>query len=87
MAKAATTRVGITGHQSLPDDAQPYISAQLEGQLRSYAHVVGVTSLASGADQLFAELVLHVGGELAVVIPSERYEESFANDEDRDRYW
>jgi hypothetical protein len=39
--------------------------------------LVGVTSLAAGADQVFAEEVLASGGSLYVVVPSRRYERSF----------
>jgi hypothetical protein len=37
----------------------------------------GITSLAIGADQLFAEMILHAGGTLHVIIPSEQYEATF----------
>ena len=46
----------------------------------------GITSLAIGADQVFAELVLRAGGNLHVVIPSARYEKTFSADEELTRY-
>ena len=38
--------------------------------------LVGVTSLAAGADQLFAAAVVDAGGELEVIVPAEGYAES-----------
>jgi hypothetical protein len=38
--------------------------------------LVGVSSLADGADQLFAEAILALGGSLEVVLPTARYRES-----------
>lgn len=48
--------------------------------------VVGVTSLAVGADTMFAELVLSLGGSLEVVVPFSGYEERFAEGRDRRVY-
>jgi hypothetical protein len=48
------------------------------GVLRSHrGELMGVCSLAVGADQLFAQAVLDAGGTLHVVIPCERYDETF----------
>jgi hypothetical protein len=38
--------------------------------------LVGVSSLADGADQLFAEAILALGGSLEVVVPAARYREA-----------
>jgi hypothetical protein len=48
--------------------------------------LLGVTSLAEGADQIFAFPVLAAGGQLHAVIPSRDYESSFRNDEIRGIY-
>ena len=40
--------------------------------------LVGVSSLAIGADQVFAQAVLAAGGQLEVVVPFEGYELDFA---------
>ncbi len=47
----------------------------------------GVSSLAAGADQLFAAIVLRLGGHLHAVIPCAHYELSFAGPEDRARFF
>lgn len=81
------TTVGITGHQRIPADALPYVLAELRALLSSIDdEVTGVTSLAAGADQLFAGLVLACGGELHAVIPARRYADSFTEPEELERY-
>ncbi|MFV2020333.1 hypothetical protein [Micromonospora sp. LOL_023] len=46
----------------------------LDAQLARLAgDLVGVTCLADGADQLFAEAVLRHGGQLEVVVPAQQY--------------
>jgi len=79
--------VGVTGHQDIPDPARAYIEhsireiiAQLE------APVIGVSSLAEGADQLFAQILHDLGDRLYVVVPSHQYESAFQNDLARNLY-
>ncbi|MBL7488598.1 hypothetical protein I6A60_26715 [Frankia sp. AgB1.9] len=75
--------VGFTGHQNLPPAGVDYISSRLTEHLRSVpTPLVGLTSLAAGADQLFARLVLDLGGSLRVVIPSAEYVTTFQTDAD-----
>lgn len=74
------TRLGITGHQSIPEAARDFVMEALEREIESASTgglLWGITSLAVGADQLFAELVHFVGGRLHVVLPSSRYENTF----------
>ncbi len=71
-------RIGVTGHQDLPDCAVPAITRDVRAQLEAAADVTGVTSLAAGADQLFSALVLDLGGELEVIVPSENYESTLS---------
>jgi hypothetical protein len=81
-------RVGISGHQRLRDpDGWEWVRGQMRGCLASLPPpVVGVTSLAAGADTLFAGLVLELGGSLEAVVPFAGYEESFATGNDRRAY-
>lgn len=74
------TRVGITGHQTLKDrDEWSWVSVTLREALdRVTPPLVGITSLAIGADQLFAELVLERGGTVHAVLPFRDIERSFA---------
>lgn len=48
--------------------------------------LTGVSSLAIGADQLFAEVVLELKGDLEAVIPFPDYERTFANEADLTQY-
>lgn len=71
--------LGVTGHQSIPEAAQGYVVSHLEGILRSQPKpLIGWTALAAGADQLFADLVLQLGGRLHALIPTEGYEATFS---------
>lgn len=67
-------RIGITGHTDLTGDAAAVVRAVLVDLLREVpVPVVGVTCLASGADQLFARAVQETGGAYEVVLPAPDY--------------
>lgn len=69
------TVVAVTGHRDLGDDA--LIRRQIDEVLASVdAPLVGVSALAAGADQIFAEAVLAAGGALEVVVPGTDYRDS-----------
>jgi len=73
------TRVGITGHQRLDDsNVWLWVASVLRDELaRLRPPLVGVTSLAVGADQLLARLVLERGGTIHAVLPFADIERSF----------
>jgi uncharacterized phage-like protein YoqJ len=79
--------IGITGHQQLPDDAAwEWVKRTLSRELEAFLQqITAVSSLAIGADQVFASLVHQLGGEIHAVIPFQGYEKAFS-DEDVDRY-
>lgn len=81
-------RVGISGHQRLRDaEAWNWVRRELRERLASLPPpLTGVTSLAVGADTLFARLVLELGGSLEVVVPFADYEERFEPGGDRRVY-
>lgn len=58
----------------------------LTEQIGAYRITHGITCLAIGADQLYAEILLQKGIPFTVIVPSRRYEETFAG-EDRERYF
>jgi hypothetical protein len=66
--------VGVTGHSNLTDRSVELVRHELFDVLtpRS-AGLVGMTCLARGADQVFADVVLELGGALEVVIPASDY--------------
>lgn len=71
-------KVGVTGHQSIPWAAEAFVREEIATALaRRGNDLIGVSSLAAGADQIFASQVLDGGGQLLVVVPCARYEASF----------
>src|SRR5919109_993955 len=81
-------RVGITGHQRLVDPSGwTWVKAEIERLLtRLTPPLAGITSLAVGADQLFAQIILDLGGNLEVVVPFQSYATRFSEAHDRDEY-
>jgi hypothetical protein len=72
------TRVGITGHRDLQDPTRRLVSAAIATELGRFRPLNGISCLAEGADQVFAEQVLQAGGALTAVIPAADYTRSFA---------
>ncbi|NUR62944.1 MAG: hypothetical protein HOV87_30465 [Catenulispora sp.] len=68
-------RVGITGHLDLTAATCASVTAEIRDHLIRLggSDLVGVTCLARGADTLFAEQVIAMGGRLVVIIPSPDY--------------
>lgn len=81
-------RLGVTGHQRLAYPADwLWVQTELENCLSKMpVPLVGFTSLAIGADQLFAETVLKHGGSLTVIIPFLGYELKFADGQAQETY-
>ena len=73
-------RIGITGHQELNDPAAwTWVRSMLRHEVGGATlPLVGVTSLAVGTDQLFARVVLDLGGSLLAVLPFADMERSFS---------
>ena len=72
-------KVGITGHQDIPRHAAGLVRTMLTQALADQPDPLScVTSLADGADQMCAALVLKRGGSLHAVVPCAGYEKSFA---------
>jgi hypothetical protein len=79
--------VGMTGHQGLPPHTSELVTAALRYALARYRPgLVGVTMLGPGADQLFAQVVLELGGALYVVIPAHKYRDGFPDEDARRGY-
>ncbi|MFF4031740.1 hypothetical protein ACFYZ2_18675 [Streptomyces sviceus] len=73
------TRIGITGHQGLPSAAATHAKEKIREILAgAVAPLIGYSSLAEGADQLFARELLAAGGSLHVVVPANDYETTFS---------
>lgn len=70
-------KVGITGHQERPGIDWPWVADVICNELAPFsAGLIGLSSLAQGADQVFAEAVLESGGELHFVKPIADYEKT-----------
>jgi hypothetical protein len=68
-------RIAITGHRGLPAETERLVDRAIREQLAAYPGngLVGVSNLADGADQLFAQAVLDAGGQLEVIVPAAKY--------------
>lgn len=81
------TVVGASGHQAIPDTARAFICNELDELLGVVPDdSTGICSLAAGADQIFATAVLRRGLRLHVVVPSEKYVETFDDPLDRQQF-
>ncbi|MFJ1929847.1 MULTISPECIES: hypothetical protein [unclassified Streptomyces] len=80
-------RIGVTGHRSIPQEVHAHVLAAMGAVLSAFdGSVEALSSLAVGADQLFADLALAHGAELTAVIPSGDYEACFADGAELARY-
>lgn len=70
-------RIGITGHTNLSRDTVPLVAEALRGVLQdcNESELVGITCLARGPDQIFAQVVLEHGGAVEVILPAADYRE------------
>ena len=81
-------KIGITGHQRLPQaEDWIWVRDQMDHILSTQNQPFeGITCLAAGTDQLFAELILKRGGLLYSIVPFEGYERTFSDIHDQNRY-
>lgn len=71
-------RIAITGHRGLTPEVESLIDRAIRNELNqlSVGHLVGLSCLADGADQIFARAVVDLGGELEVIVPAARYRDA-----------
>jgi hypothetical protein len=78
---------GLTGHQKIGDQLTvQWVKQQLSSLLVTQEVTEGCMSLAVGADQMYAALLLDRALPYRVVVPCERYAETFS-DSERRRYF
>jgi hypothetical protein len=67
--------IAITGHRGLPAATERLVDRAIRDLLATYpgSDLVGVSNLADGADQLFAQAVLDLGGQLDIIVPAAKY--------------
>lgn len=70
-------RIAITGHMNLTTDTVSLIYKAITGALALYAahELTGISCLARGADSVFAQAILDLGGKLEVLLPAAGYRE------------
>ncbi|MET9428155.1 MULTISPECIES: hypothetical protein [unclassified Streptomyces] len=80
-------RIGVTGHRDIPDELHAHVRAAMQAAFLGHDGALeAFSSLATGADQLFADIALACGAELVAVIPSGDYEDGFADAAELARY-
>ena len=81
-------KIGITGHQHVDDVSEwSRITTELQSIIAAeLPPLIGLTSLAIGADQLFADVVLENGGSIEAIIPFDGYESKFEEGSVRQNY-
>lgn len=80
------TMVGVTGHSDLTDRTAELARDELEKVLKPLSgDLIGMTCLARGADQVFADVVLGLGGRVRVVVPAADYFTSIPDPHSRER--
>lgn len=79
------TVVGVTGHRTLPDPALwSWVREEIGAVVATLdPPIVGVSGLAEGADQRFAEAVLEIGGSLHAVLAFDGFGASLEGEEAR----
>jgi hypothetical protein len=80
-------KIGITGHQNIgSDETIKWVTSVLSANIRDLSIDFGLTSLAIGADQLFAQLLKQNNIPYMVIIPCENYEKTFTDTTDLKSY-
>jgi hypothetical protein len=76
-------RIGVTGHINLGAGTAALVRRALAEHLSTVraTGIVGVTCLAAGADQLFAQMVRDAGGVYDVILPAPDYRTVLAEHE------
>jgi hypothetical protein len=81
-------RIGVTGHTLLSADTATTVYEALRDELRRYraARLHGITCLAAGADQLFANAVLDIGGTFEAIVPAADYRDKVVSADNRPEF-
>ncbi|TCJ96663.1 hypothetical protein DFR71_2694 [Nocardia alba] len=69
-------RISVTGHMNITPTTVGLVREAVIDLLDGTPGLVGISCIARGADSVFAEAVLDVGGQLEVVLPSRDYREA-----------
>lgn len=80
------TRIGVTGHRSIPAAVLPSVRTGIRRLLQGDEELEALSSLAAGADQLFADIALERGIPVTAVIPGMDYEAHLGDADTRASY-
>ncbi|MFI6931720.1 hypothetical protein [Streptomyces sp. NPDC050287] len=80
------TRIGVTGHRVIPSSVLPVVRSGMRRQLGGESGLEALSSLAAGADQLFADIALDSGVPVTAVIPGMDYEAHLGDEAARSAY-
>jgi len=73
-------KVGITGHQNIgSNETIRWVKNILAAHIKELSIELGFTSLAIGADQLFAQLLKQNNIPFTVIVPCNNYEKTFTD--------
>ncbi|QOV96588.1 hypothetical protein [Novosphingobium sp. ES2-1] len=73
-------KIGVTGHQQREGIDWRWVRSRIDRYLAGKSIIFGYSSLAAGADQIFADAVLDAGGTLIAVVPMEDYPSQFKDE-------
>ncbi|MBC8470876.1 MAG: hypothetical protein H8D56_15495 [Planctomycetes bacterium] len=80
-------RIGITGHQNLGSEVRVgWVCRELSYAVKKYNVTKGITCLAAGADQIYAEILKGENIPYIVVVPSDSYEKTFGDISSLEKY-
>jgi hypothetical protein len=80
-------KIGLSGHQNIPPETFMYVKTGIMDVISKVNDdLVGISALASGADQLFASLILERKGHLHIIIPCQGYETTFPDRNDLEHF-
>jgi hypothetical protein len=68
------TRIAVTGHMNLTRGSFEIVTSAITDALQAHTgELTGISFIARGADSIFAQAVLDLGGKLEVVLPAATY--------------
>ncbi|GAA3772184.1 hypothetical protein [Streptomyces chiangmaiensis] len=80
------SHIGVTGHRHLPAAVLPAVRHGMTVELSAVTTAGALSSLAAGADQLFAGIALDRGVPLTAVIPGMDYEAHLGDEDAQTSY-
>lgn len=78
---SSPARIAVTGHRGLPRETERLVDSGIRSFVRSQPRpLIGISCLADGADQVFAQAILDAGGRLDVIVPAREYRAGLPNE-------